>query len=103
MDEPVLEMLARGCGTETAYPFSAGTPSLEIFPKAVYRDAAFRVIDDCIPSALAVAPTEGQWTLREAIAQWIGAHPRNVMITAGAQEGIDLLARLPDRAGATMR
>ncbi len=93
MDEPVLEMLARRCATGALYPLSAGTPSLEIFPKDAYREALERVLDEKVPSALAVAPTEGQWLLREAIAEWIGALPQHVMITAGAQEAIDLLAR----------
>lgn len=93
MDEPVLEMLARRCATATEFPFSAGTPSLDIFPKDVYAAAAARVMADKIPAALAVAPTEGQWVLREAVARWIGVAPQQVIITAGAQEGIDLLCR----------
>lgn len=93
MDEPVLEMLARRCASGAAYPFSAGTPSLEIFPKGAYRDAIARVIDDKVPDVLAVAPAEGQWALREALGTWLGVQSGNVMITAGAQEGIDLLAR----------
>ena len=44
-------------------------------------------------SVLAVAPTEGQWRLRTALGSWLGVPPEHVMITAGAQEGIDLVAR----------
>ncbi len=93
LDEPVLELLARRCAGDLRYPFSAGTPSLEIFPKEPYAELVARVLADDIPSALAVAPTEGQWRLREAIAAWTGSAPGNVLVTAGAQEGIDLLAR----------
>ena len=93
LDEPVLELLARRCADEIAYPFSAGTPSLEVFSKEMYAASVTRVLEAAIPAALAVAPTEGQWPLRVAIGSWLGLSPQNIMITAGAQEGIDLIAR----------
>ena len=93
LDEPVLELLARRCAGEILYPLSAGTPSLEIFPKQAYTSSVNRVLADSLPSALAVAPTQGQWKLREAIGEWTGVDPQHVLITAGAQEAIDLLAR----------
>ncbi|MBE7180564.1 MAG: aminotransferase class I/II-fold pyridoxal phosphate-dependent enzyme, partial [Terriglobus roseus] len=93
LDEPVLELLARRCAGEIPYPFSAGTPSLEIFPKDQYAQSLAHVTEASLSTALAVAPTEGQWKLREAIGSWLAAPPQNVMITAGAQEGIDLVAR----------
>lgn len=93
MDEPVLELLARRCADEVPYPLSAGTPSLEIFPKHAYTASVARVMDESLPSLLAVAPAEGQWRLRKAIADWTSVDPQHVMITAGAQEAIDLLAR----------
>ena len=93
LDEPVLELLARRCAGQIEYPLSAGTPSLEIFSKDIYAASVQLVLEEAIPSALAVAPTEGQWTLRVAIGSWLGVPPQNVMITAGAQEGIDLIAR----------
>ena len=93
LDEPVLEILARRCTDGMPYPLSAGTPSLEIFPQDAYAASAGRVVAEQLPSALAVAPTEGQWPLRETIANWVGVPAHHVMITAGAQEVIDLLAR----------
>ena len=93
LDEPVLEVLARRCADGLPYPLSAGTPAMEIFPRDAYAASAAKVMLEQLPAALAVAPTEGQWRLREAIAQWTGVDPQHVMITAGAQEAIDLLAR----------
>ena len=93
LDEPVLELLARRCADGMLYPFSAGTPSLEIFPRRDYRESALRILSEQVPSCLAVAPTEGQWALRQAISQWIGVSAPNVMVVAGAQEGIDLISR----------
>lgn len=93
LDEPVLELLARRCADGLAYPLSAGTPSLEIFPTDAYAASANKVMREELPAALAVAPTEGQWRMRETIAEWSGVSPHQVMITAGAQEAIDLIAR----------
>ena len=93
LDEPVLELLARGCLGELRYPLSAGTPSLEVFPRAEYATSVSRVLETSIPSALSVAPTEGQGELRDALSGWLGIPRQHVMITAGAQEGIDLVAR----------
>ena len=94
LDEPVLELLARRLGlNEIGYPLSAGTPSLEVFPQDPYRESVGRVLANHLPGVLAVAHTEGQWVLRQAVAEWIGVDPQNVMIVAGAQEAIDLVAR----------
>ena len=93
LEEPVLELLARRCADGMLYPLSAGTPSLEIFPAEAYRESAQRVMSEHVPSCLTVAPTEGQWILRQAIGRWIDVPAPNVMVVAGAQEGIDLIAR----------
>ncbi|WP_419805223.1 PLP-dependent aminotransferase family protein [Terriglobus sp.] len=93
LDEPVLELLARRCSNDIAYPLSAGTPSLAAFPAEIYSEFVRRTLLDELPGVFAVAPTEGQWRLRKALAEWLHVQPQNVMITAGAQEGIDLLAR----------
>ena len=93
VDEPVLEMLARNCASDVPYPLSAGTPSLACFPHDMYKLAVNKVISEDFPAALAIAPTEGQNRLRNSIASWTGVEANRVMITSGAQEGIDLLAR----------
>jgi DNA-binding transcriptional MocR family regulator len=93
LDEPVLELLARRCADQMPFSLSAGTPSFEIISKDMYKNSVTSVIDATFPQVLAVASTEGQWKLREAIGSWIGCQPQNSLITAGAQEGIDLIAR----------
>ena len=93
LDEPVLEMLARNGASDVPYPLSAGTPSLACFPHEMYKIAVNKVISEDFPGALAIAPTEGQNRLRNSIASWTGVEANRVMITSGAQEGIDLLAR----------
>ncbi len=93
LDEPVLELLARARSKPTPYSFSVGTPSMECFPLQLYRETVDRVISKSCPAALTVAPTEGQDELRQSIGQWLNVEPRRVMVTSGAQQGIDLLAR----------
>jgi 2-aminoadipate transaminase len=94
MDEPVLELLARRLGgSDIVYPLSAGTPSLEVFSRDAYRASINRKMAHSLPGALAVSHTEGQWALRRAIAEWTGVDPHHVMILAGAQEAIDIVAR----------
>lgn len=93
LDEPVLELLARRCSGTIRHPFSAGTPSLDVFSEEQYTECLRLVLETSLRSALAVAPTEGQWALRTALGNWLEVAPEHIMITAGAQEGIDLVAR----------
>ncbi len=93
LDEPILEMLARSAVSGLPHPLSAGTPSIACFPTKEYQACVNRVIERDFPHALAVAPTEGQPRLRRAIAGWMKLEPNRVLVTSGAQEGIDLLVR----------
>jgi len=93
LDEPVLEMLAQSRLPNLRYRLSAGTPALSCFPLAPFRKAINKVLTtDALP-AMAIAPTEGQPRLRRAIATLEGVEASHILIVAGAQEGIDLLAR----------
>jgi DNA-binding transcriptional MocR family regulator len=93
LDEPVLEMLAQSRLPNLRYRLSAGTPALSCFPLAPFRKAVNKVLtNDALP-AMAIAPTEGQPRLRRAIGTLDNVDPGRILIVAGAQEGIDLLAR----------
>ncbi len=93
LDEPVLELLAQGSFPSSGYKLSAGTPLISCFPQADYRAAIDRVLTSQAVTAISMAPTEGQPRLRQAIAAQQKVDPARVLIVAGAQEGIDLLAR----------
>ena len=93
LDEPVLEMLARTSSSGILYPLSAGTPSLDCFPVADFRQSMERLMDTGLIPALEVAPSEGQPRLRDAIAKLMNVERPKVMVTLGAQEGVDLIAR----------
>ncbi len=97
LDEPVLELLARESTSRIQCPLSAGTPSLDCFPVDDFRQSMQTLLADSgagglIP-ALSVAPSEGQPRLRRAIASLMGVEKQRVMVTLGAQEGVDLIAR----------
>jgi DNA-binding transcriptional MocR family regulator len=72
---------------------AAGEPAIDCFPTAAFQ----RAIDDVLKKdARAVwrhGPTEGQTGLREAIAERFAVPAQSVLVLAGAQQGLDLLAR----------
>ncbi|MDI6858571.1 MAG: PLP-dependent aminotransferase family protein [Dehalococcoidia bacterium] len=83
-------------------PDGAGLVSAELDPELVPLAEVGRLLRELLDAqgsgALAYLPTEGLPPLREAIAERLrqrGAryHPENVVITAGAQQALDLVAR----------
>jgi 2-aminoadipate transaminase len=72
---------------------AAGTPALEAFPIDAYRRAMDRALTRDVHLAWGHSPTEGLPVLREALAHRFGGQPHNVLVLAGAQQGLDLLAR----------
>jgi DNA-binding transcriptional MocR family regulator len=73
--------------------FAAGQPALECFPIAAFRAAVDLVLTRDTRAALRLGATEGQPRFRAAIAERFGGSPENVLVLAGAQQGLDLLAR----------
>ena len=73
--------------------FAAGTPALECFPADAFRGAIDRILTRDAAAALKLGPTEGQPRFRAALAERFGGRPENILVLAGAQQGLDLLAR----------
>src|SRR5262245_30822511 len=73
--------------------FAAGTPALERFPIDAFRHAIDTILTRDPGAALKLGPTEGQPRFRAAVAERFGGHPENILVLAGAQQGLDLLAR----------
>jgi len=73
--------------------FAAGQPALECFPLDAFRKALDGVLTRDPRAALGLGPTEGQPRFRAAIAERFGGAPENILVLAGAQQGLDLLAR----------
>src|ERR671922_2414392 len=72
---------------------AAGEPAIDCFPTAAFQQAIDQVLRRDARSAWRHGPTEGQPELREAIADRFGVPAESVLILAGAQQGLDLIAR----------
>lgn len=79
--------------------FAGGLPAPEVFPVDEFREACDLVLIECGRQALQYSTTEGYLPLRELIAErsaryGIQVTPENILITSGAQQGLDLLGKI---------
>ena len=72
---------------------AAGEPAIDCFPTAAFQQAIDHVLKRDARAVWRHGPTEGQPVLREAVAERFGVPAESVLILAGAQQGLDLLAR----------
>lgn len=72
---------------------AAGEPAIDCFPTEAFQRAIDHVLTRDAQSAWRHGPTEGQPALRQAIAERFRVPAESVLILAGAQQGLDLLAR----------
>ena len=72
---------------------AAGEPAIDCFPTAAFQHAIDQVLKRDARAVWRHGPTEGQPILREAIAERFAVPAESVLILAGAQQGLDLLAR----------
>ena len=73
---------------------AAGEPALDCFP----TEAFHRAMNDVLAKRRrrrpgVTAPTEGRPRFRAALAERFGGDPEHILVIAGAQQGLDLLAR----------
>lgn len=85
---------------ESLRPFCPGVPAVDQFPVATWAQLVRRMWKSLDPSDLSYGPTGGYLPLRKELAKYLGAHrgvrctANQVIITAGTQQAIDLIARL---------
>jgi DNA-binding transcriptional MocR family regulator len=91
LDRGIRGLVAPPPGIEIA--FGAAGPALEAFPLESYLAASARALVGLGPSALGFAATEGHPRLREVIAAREGVRPEEVLVVAGTQQALDLIAR----------
>ena len=83
-----------------APPFQTGTPALREFPFELWARLTSRLLQSRPVELLAYGEPGGYRPLREAIAAYLGAAravrctPDQIIVTAGAQQAMDLVARL---------
>jgi GntR family transcriptional regulator / MocR family aminotransferase len=86
-------------------PFQTGAPALDEFPFEIWARIANRLLLSRPVHLLAYREPAGYEPLREALATYLGAAravrctPDQIVITAGAQQAMDLAARLLADAG----
>jgi 2-aminoadipate transaminase len=91
--DPTLRSIVRAASDPAVISFAAGTPALECFPTEAFREITDRVLRRGALHAFGLAPTEGQPALRRAIAARAAIPPEQVLVVAGAQQGLDLVGR----------
>jgi DNA-binding transcriptional MocR family regulator len=91
--DPTVRNLVAHAADPALTSFAAGTPALECFPTEALRRAIDAILTRDAATALRLGPTEGQPRFRAAIAERFGGRPENILVLAGAQQGLDLLAR----------
>jgi DNA-binding transcriptional MocR family regulator len=72
---------------------AAGEPAIDCFPTAEFQQAIDYAIKREGHAVWRHGPTEGQAQLRDAIAERFAVPSESVLVLAGAQQGLDLLAR----------
>ena len=88
--------------------FGVGIPDWDSFPLGVWRRLSARALRHVSPSRFDYAEPEGRAALREAIAghisfaRAIACTPDDIVVTAGAQQAFDLLARILVTPGKTI-
>src|ERR1700761_6786668 len=91
-----------------AYDFRVGTPDMSQFPFEVWRSLSARALRALSKSPSIYAPPQGQPALREAIARHVSfsravaCEPDDILVTSGAQQAFDLLARVLVTPGRTV-
>ena len=82
------------------FDFQIGVPDVHAFPFALWRRLSARTLRAQAKASSAYADAQGRPALRAAIAQHVsfaravGCVPEDIVVTAGAQQAFDLLARI---------
>jgi DNA-binding transcriptional MocR family regulator len=91
--DSAIRDLLRHAADPSMVSVAAGVPALEAFPVEPYRRALDRALKRDVRLTWGHSPTEGLPILRETLAHRFGGQAQNVLVLAGAQQGLDLLAR----------
>jgi len=92
--------LAPESGAGAGFAFRLGLPALDAFPVKLWTRLLASRARHSLGTLLGYQDPAGYWPLREAIAAYLGlargvhCRPEQVIVTGGAQAGLDLAARL---------
>ena len=101
---PCTERLLKYAANSDVISFAGGLPAEDLFPAADVESAFQYVIREQAAEALQYTWTEGYEPLRARIVERLHEHglsakPAQILVTHGAQQALDLLAKLYIRPG----
>ena len=91
--DPTMRDAIRHSADTRLLSLAAGEPAIDRFPNDAFQRAIEHVLQKDARATWRHGPTEGQPALRQAIADRFRVPVESVLIIAGAQQGLDLLAR----------
>jgi DNA-binding transcriptional MocR family regulator len=91
--DPTMRDAIRHSADARLLSLAAGEPAIDRFPTEAFQRAIDQVLKKDATATWRHGPTEGQPALREAIADRFRVPAESVLVIAGAQQGLDLLAR----------
>src|SRR3954471_14118211 len=91
--ETTVRDLVRAAADPQLISVAAGVPALDNFPVEAFKRAMTHVLSTQADAAWRHGPTEGLQRFREVLAHRFGGEPEHILVLAGAQQGLDLLAR----------
>src|SRR3954451_14954934 len=91
--ETTVRELVRAAADPQLISVAAAVPALDSFPVEAFRRAMTHVLATQADAAWRHGPTEGLQRFRAALAERFGGEPEHILVLAGAQQGLDLLAR----------
>lgn len=102
--ESLIRELAKLMSVPGMVSLAGGYPGPELFDRDGLRAAADEALTSDPVSCLQYGPTDGLPALRESIVGWMyeagtRCRPEDVLVTAGSQQGFDLLVRTLLRPG----
>lgn len=98
MREPLLRDLMELASREDVISFAAGMADPKLYPLADLQDICHKLTDESSKAAFLHCPTEGYYSFRKAVGNVMRSRgvftlPEEIMILAGSQQGLDLVAR----------
>ena len=91
--DSILRDTIRHSSDARLHSLAAGEPAIDCFPTAAFQRAIDQALRRDARAVWRHGATEGQPALREAIADRFRVPADSVLVLAGAQQGLDLLAR----------
>jgi len=92
-NETTMRDLMRAAADPHLISVAAGVPALDCFPTEAFQHAMNHVLATQADAAWRHGPTEGLQLFRAALAHRFGGEAEHILVLAGAQQGLDLLAR----------